>query len=192
MTMNIWHDMKPDLVRKEEYTIFTASSMGSTARMSFDGETGLLCLDHLSDTHIGIPNNIGFLPRSYTEDGLPAETILLCSQPLPAMTLVRCRPVGIVVLHLENRRTKEYLISAACADEFWSACLTVDEIPTANRKAIVRYLRYDQQLQRCPVTSVDFGGLEQAEAYFDSCQHNYLVRYCGKLQRETAEPSKDQ
>lgn len=184
--MNIWHDMRPDLVRREEYTIFTANSMGSTAYLSFDGVTGLLCLDHLSDTNIGMPYNTGFVPRTCTDSGLPAETILLCSQPVPAMTLVRCRPVGMIVLHLEDGGTRNYLISAACADEFWSACLTVDEIPSANRKAMVRYLRYDQQLLRRPVHSTEFGTLEQAEKYFDACQQSYLVRYCGKVLRTSA------
>lgn len=182
--MNIWHDLQPDMIRKEEYTVFTANSMGSTARLSFDGNTGLLCLDHLSDSNIGAPNNTGFLPRTCTQDGLPIETVLLCSQPLPSMTLVRCRPVGLIVLHLEDGGTRKYLISAACADEFWSACLTVDEIPTPTRRAIVRYLRYDQQLIRRPVSSTEVCGLEQAEKYFDACQQNYLLRYCGKIPQQ--------
>ncbi len=180
--MNIWHDLQPDMIRKEEYTVFTANSMGSTARLSFDGEAGLLCLDHLSDSNIGAPNNTGFIPRTYTKHGLPIETILLCSQPLPVMTLVRCRPVGMIVLHLEDGDTRNYMISAACADEFWGSCLTVDEIPTTNRKAMVRYLRYDQQLVRRPVRTTEFCGLEQAEKYFDACQKEYLFRYCGRIQ----------
>ena len=45
--MNIWHDMHPDLIRKEEYTVFTANSMGSTAVLAFDGSTGLLPWDRL-------------------------------------------------------------------------------------------------------------------------------------------------
>lgn len=50
--MNIWHDMHPDLIRKEEYTVFTANSMGSTAVLAFDGSTGLLQLEHLSDPYV--------------------------------------------------------------------------------------------------------------------------------------------
>lgn len=186
--MNIWHDIEPSQVRKEEYTAFSSSSMGSTAILSFDTASGLLCLDHVSDTNIGLPCNMGFLPRTCTQTGLPAETIILCNQPLPAMTLVRCRPVGMVLLHLENGDTREYLISTACADEFWSACLTVEELPSASRKAIVRYLRYDQQLVRRPASSLEFCGLESAETFFEACQQKYLVRYCGKLLREDQDP----
>ena len=182
--MNIWHDMKPELVHREEYTVFTANSMGNTANLSFDGESGLLMLDHLSDSNIGAPFNTGFLPRTRTPEGLPMETIILCSQPLPAMTLVRCRPVGMIELYLENGTTRRYLLSSAQADEFWSACMTVDEIPTSNRKAIIRYLRYDQQVVRNPVQSVEFADLSQAEKYFDACENNYLVYYCGKLPRQ--------
>ena len=177
--MNIWHDLQPELMRREEYTIFTANSMGSTAVLSFDGAAGLLCLDHLSDSNIGAPHNTGFLPRTCTPEGMPMETVLLCSQPLPAMTLVRCRPVGVIVVHLDHGGERKLLLSAACADEFWSACLTVDEIPSANRKALVRYLRYDQQVIGQPASSVEFQGLEQAEQYFDRCQQDYLLRYCG-------------
>ena len=74
--MNIWHDLQPELMRREEYTVFTANSMGSTAVLSFDGTAGLLCLDHLSDSNIGAPNNTGFLPRTCTPEGLPVETVL--------------------------------------------------------------------------------------------------------------------
>lgn len=178
--MNIWHDLQPDLVRKEEYTVFTANSMGSTAALSFDGATGLLRLDHLRDGNLSTPNNIGFVPRTCTQDGLPVETVLLCSQPLPPMTLVRCRPAGLITLHLEQGGVRRYLLSAACADEFWGACQSVEEIPAASRKALVRFLRYDQQILSSPVSSVEFEDLEQAEQYFDRCQHRYLVQYCGK------------
>lgn len=182
--MNIWHDVQPALIRKEEYTVFTANSMGSTARLSFDGAAGMLCLDHMSDSGVGAPNNTGFVPRTCTKDGLPIETILLCSQPLPPMTLVRCRPVGLIVLHLEKGESRTYLLSSVCADEFWSACLTVDEIPAVSRKALVRFLHYDQQLQRRPVTSTEFLGLERAEKYIETCGNNYLVRFCGRISEE--------
>ncbi|MDO4286904.1 MAG: inorganic diphosphatase [Eubacteriales bacterium] len=185
--MNIWHDLQPDMVRREEYTVFTANSIGSTAILSFDGGTGLLCLDHVGDSNIGASNNTGFLPRTCTQEGLPIETVLLCNAPLPAMTLVRCRPVGLIVLHLEQGGVRKLMLSAACADEFWSACLTVDEIPTAHRKALVRYLRYDQQVIGQPAASIEFQGLEQAEKYFDVCRQDYLLRYCGVRPQENTE-----
>ena len=125
--MNIWHDMHPDLIRKEEYTVFTANSMGSTAVLAFDGSTGLLQLEHLSDPYVAAPNNTGYLPRTYTENGMPIETVILCSRPLPPMTLVRCRPVGLITLHLDGGEQRKMLLSAACADAFWSACLTVED-----------------------------------------------------------------
>ena len=159
--MNIWHDMHPDLIRKEEYTVFTANSMGSTAVLAFDGSTGLLQLEHLSDPYVAAPNNTGYLPRTYTENGMPVETVILCSRPLPPMTLVRCRPVGLITLHLDGGEQRKMLLSAACADAFWSACLTVEEIPTA--------------------TSVTFDNLDAAEAYMENCQQQYLMRYCGAV-----------
>lgn len=76
------------------------------------------------------------------------------------------------------------LLSAACADEFWSACLTVEEIPTADRKALVRYLRYDQQVVGKPASSVEFDNLDAAEAYIELCQQEYLMRYCGAVKIE--------
>ena len=117
--MNIWHDMHPDLIRKEEFTVFTANSMGSTAVLAFEGSTGLLQLEHLSDPYVAAPNNTGYLPRTYTENGMPIETVILCSRPLPPMTLVRCRPVGLITIHLDGGEQRKMLLSAACADEFW-------------------------------------------------------------------------
>ena len=62
-----------------------------------------------------------------------------------------------------------------------AACLTVEEIPTADRKALVRYLRYDQQVVGKPATSVTFDNLDAAEAYMETCQQQYLMRYCGAV-----------
>lgn len=179
--MNIWHDMRPELLQRDAYTVFTSNSMGSTAVLSFDGETGLMQLDHLSDPYVASPFNTGYLPRTHAADGMPAETVILCSRPLPPMTLVRCRPVGVIFLHLENGGVRKLLLSAAFADEFWSACMTVEEIPTADRKALVRYLRYDQQTIGRPVSSIEFAGLADAERYLEACRKDYLLRYSGAI-----------
>lgn len=182
--MNIWHDIKPEQIRKDAYTAVVTNTQGSTAGLAFDGDTGLLRLEYLSDTGMGIPFNTAMIPRTCTPTGAPIESILLCSHPIPQMTLVECRPVGLVLVRLTNGKQRVLLLSAVDADEFLGGCMTVEEIPSVNRRSIIRWLRHEHQLLRSPARSVSFAGIQQAEQWLESGRKTYLTRFCGVLPRD--------
>ena len=77
--MNIWHDIKPEQIRKDAYTAVVTNTQGSTAGLAFDGDTGLLRLEYLSDTGMGVPFNTAMIPRTCTPTGAPIESILQSS-----------------------------------------------------------------------------------------------------------------
>lgn len=44
----------------------------------------------------GYPENYGFIPSTYDEDGDPIDVIVLCDETIQPLTLVVCRPVGLL------------------------------------------------------------------------------------------------
>jgi len=44
----------------------------------------------------GYPANYGFIPSTYDEDKDPIDVIILCDEPIQPLTLVVCKPIGLL------------------------------------------------------------------------------------------------
>ncbi|MBR6696607.1 MAG: inorganic diphosphatase, partial [Oscillospiraceae bacterium] len=71
--MNIWHDISPDRIMKDDFYAVIEISKGSKIKYELDKETGVLKLDRILYTSTHYPANYGFVPRSFAEDGDPLD-----------------------------------------------------------------------------------------------------------------------
>ena len=99
--MNIWHDISPDRIMKDDFYAVIEISKGSKIKYELDKETGVLKLDRILYTSTHYPANYGFVPRSFAEDGDPLDVLVLCSEIIAPMSLVRCYPIGVICM-LDN------------------------------------------------------------------------------------------
>ena len=93
---NIWHDIDPSRINPEDFICVIEIPKGSKNKYELDKETGLILLDRILYTSTHYPANYGFIPRTYGDDGDPLDVLLLCSEPLQPMTLVRAYPIGVI------------------------------------------------------------------------------------------------
>ena len=56
----------------------------------------MLMLDRILFTATHYPVNYGFVPRSYGDDKDPLDILVLCSEAIEPMTLVRSYPIGVI------------------------------------------------------------------------------------------------
>ena len=75
--MNIWHDISPERVSPEEFTAVIEISKGGKNKYELDKETGLLRLDRVLYTSTHYPANYGFIPRTYADDKVPLDVLVL-------------------------------------------------------------------------------------------------------------------
>ena len=94
--MNIWHDIAKERIKEDEFYAVIEISMGSKNKYELDKETGMLLLDRILFTATHYPANYGFIPRTYSDDGDPLDVLVLCSEPIAPMSLVKCYPIGVV------------------------------------------------------------------------------------------------
>lgn len=101
---SIWHTMSTQRVTPTDFVCVIEISKGSKNKYELDKETGLLILDRILHTSTHYPANYGFIPRTYGDDGDPLDVLLLCSEPVQPMTLVRAYPIGVISM-LDNGKT---------------------------------------------------------------------------------------
>ena len=96
--MNIWHDIDPARITPEDFLAVIEIPKGSKKKYELDKETGFIILDRILYTSTHYPANYGFIPRSYGDDGDPLDVLVLCSEALDPLTLVRCYPIELTDL----------------------------------------------------------------------------------------------
>ena len=126
---NIWHDIDPKRIRPEDYMCVIEISKGSKNKYELDKETGLLKLDRILYTSTHYPANYGFIPRTYGDDLDPLDVLLLCSEPVAPMTLVRAYPIGMISM-LDNGRHDEKIISIPFDDPTYNMYHDISELPS--------------------------------------------------------------
>ena len=126
--MNIWHDIDSKRVTPEDFVAVIEISKGSKKKYELDKETGLIILDRILYTSTHYPANYGFIPRSFGDDGDPLDVLVLCSESLEPMSLVRASPIGVIKM-IDNGRNDEKIIAIPFNDPTYNQYTNIDQLP---------------------------------------------------------------
>ncbi len=125
---NIWHDISPKRITPNDFVCVVEISKGSKKKYELDKETGYIMLDRILYTSTHYPANYGFIPRTYGDDGDPLDVLLLCSEPLEPLTLVRAYPIGVIAM-VDNNRNDEKIIAIPYNDPNYNCYKDIAELP---------------------------------------------------------------
>ncbi len=126
--MNIWHDINPKRIREDDFFAVIEISKGGKAKYEMDKETGLLRLDRVLYTSTHYPANYGFIPRTYANDGDPLDVLVLCSENIIPMSLVRCYPIGVIIMD-DGGKDDEKIIAIPFEDPTYNSYHDIVELP---------------------------------------------------------------
>ncbi len=126
--MNIWHDIESSRIKPEEFIAVVEISKGSKQKYELDKKTGLLKLDRILYTSTHYPANYGFIPHTLADDGDPLDVLILCSESLNSMSLVKCYPIGVIVMK-DNGAVDEKIIAIPFADPNYNTYNSIHDLP---------------------------------------------------------------
>ena len=119
---NIWHDIRPERIKSNDFVGVIEIEKGSKNKYELDKETGCLILDRILYTSTHYPANYGFIPRTFADDGDPLDILVLCSEPVVPLTLVRCYPIGVISM-IDGGRRDEKIIAIPFGDPTYNLSL---------------------------------------------------------------------
>ncbi len=126
--MNVWHDIDASRVTAEEFVAVIEISKGSKSKYELDKDTGMLLLDRILYTSTHYPANYGFIPRTFADDGDPLDVLVLCSEKIYPMTLVKCYPIGMITM-IDSGSSDEKIIAIPKDDPMYNRYTDVSELP---------------------------------------------------------------
>ncbi len=125
---NIWHSIDPERIKPDDFISVIEIPKGSKNKYELDKETGLIMLDRILYTSTHYPANYGFIPRTYADDFDPLDVLVLCSEALDPLTLVRCYPIGVIKM-LDNGRADEKIICVPFSDPTYNGYKSIFDLP---------------------------------------------------------------
>ncbi len=126
--MNIWHDVDSSRISPEEFLVVIEIPKGSKTKYELDKQTGLLELDRILHTSTHYPANYGFIPRTYADDLDPLDVLVLCSEQIYPMTLIKCYPIGVISM-IDNDRNDEKIIAIPVNDPTYNSYTDISQLP---------------------------------------------------------------
>ena len=129
MVLNVWHDFDPAKIRSDDFTVVIEISKGSKVKYELDKSSGFLRMDRILYTSTHYPANYGFIPRTYAADKDPLDVLVLCSETILPMTLVECRPIGVIGMYDDGARDDK-IIAVPFGDPMYNGYQDIGELPS--------------------------------------------------------------
>ncbi|MBE6935459.1 MAG: inorganic diphosphatase [Ruminococcaceae bacterium] len=174
---NIWHDIDPKRITPEDFMAVIEISKGSKKKYELDKETGLIMLDRILHTSTHYPANYGFIPRSFGDDGDPLDVLVLCSEELDPLTLVRCFPIGYISM-MDGGRYDEKIIAIPFADPTYNTYHDITELPGHIFDEMAHFFSIYKALEGKEAVAGDVNGREAALQVIRQALDHYIDCYC--------------
>jgi inorganic pyrophosphatase len=75
---------------------------GEPVKYEFDKASGALFVDRILHTPMRYPANYGFVPHTLCDDGDPLDALVIARSPFIPGSVVRARPVGVLLMEDEK------------------------------------------------------------------------------------------
>ena len=174
---NIWHNISPARIKNDDFIAVIEIEKGSKNKYELDKETGHIILDRILYTSTHYPANYGFIPRTFADDGDPLDVLVLCSESIIPMSLVRCYPIGVIKM-LDSGKLDEKIIAVPFNDPTYSSYKSINDLPHHVCNEIRHFFTVYKNLEEKETVVNEEQGPEEARKIINSCIDNYIEKFC--------------
>jgi len=96
--MNLDRVSSGNNVPNEINVIIEIPSHSDPVKYELDKDTGAMFVDRFMSTAMHYPCNYGYVPHTLSKDGDPVDVLVLSPVPLISGAVIRCRPVGVLLM----------------------------------------------------------------------------------------------
>ena len=174
---NIWHDISPKRINAEDFVCVVEISKGSKKKYELDKETGFLILDRILYTSTHYPANYGFIPRTYGDDNDPLDVLIICSEDIEPLTLVRCYPVGVISM-IDNGKCDEKIIAIPFNDPNYNMYKDIEQLPAHVFAEMTHFFSVYKNLENKETAVNEVSNREVSLRVISNAIDNYIEKFC--------------
>jgi len=146
-----------------------------------DKATGAIFVDRILSTPMRYPCNYGYIPHTLCGDGDPADVLVILPLPLVPGSVIRCRPVGVMMMQDEAGSDEKLL--AVPVDKVFNGYSHVHDIAQVSKHWLERIGHFFQHYK-----DLEPGKWVKISGWGDADQAQKIV--LDSIQRFNASPDK--
>ncbi|KAJ6236596.1 soluble inorganic pyrophosphatase 2 [Anaeramoeba flamelloides] len=157
-----WHGVSHGDNIPEEFNAIIEIPKGSKLKYELDKQTGLLKVDRILFSSVVYPHSYGFIPQSYCEDGDPIDVLVIMSETVVPMSMVKCRPIGVMQM-IDDGKRDDKIISVCVNDPKVNKYKDISELPNHTLREIRKFFSDYKDLENKTVKTFDPQGCTKAK-----------------------------
>ena len=121
------------------------------------------------------------MPRTYADDNDPLDVLVLCSEVIQPLSLVRCYPIGVITM-LDQGKLDEKIIAIPFKDPTYNSYHDVSELPSHIFTEMSHFFTVYKNLEQkeTMVDEVRRGGCEEGHPEVSGSVHRKILPLNGK------------
>ena len=136
---------------------------GSNIKYEIEKESGALVLDRVMHSAMYYPANYGFVNKTLSQDGDPADILVLAEYPMQAGCIVNCRLVGVLIMEDESGIDEKLLaVPTSKIDPTYNEIKDLEDLPKHTLDKIKNFFETYKMLE--PGKWVKVKGFENKES----------------------------
>jgi inorganic pyrophosphatase len=148
---------------------------GSNIKYELDKESGAIEVDRVVYSAMYYPANYGFVANTLSEDGDPADILVLGEYPLHPGSYIKCRLIGVLLMEDESGVDEKLLaVPADKIDPSFKAIVEISDLPKHTLSKIKNFFETYKMLEPNKWVKVTgFKGKEDATKILEKAIENY-------------------
>lgn len=171
-----WHDISYGEDNLENLNCVIEIPRGSKAKYEIVKETGMLKLDRVLASPMGYPQNYGFIPQTYCDDGDALDALVLTQVELQPLSLLEIKPLGVMHM-IDGGEADDKLIAVATNDPQFKHLQELEDLPQQVLDEILIFFQDYKKLENKKVEISGFSNRAKAEEIIKQSIIDYKEKF---------------
>ncbi|WP_456431833.1 inorganic diphosphatase [Nitratifractor sp.] len=148
---------------------------GSNVKYELDKESGAIEVDRVLYSAMFYPANYGFVPETLSDDGDPADVLVISDYTLYPGSVIKCRLIGVLMMEDESGIDEKLIaVPADKIDPTYKSIREIDDLPEHTLARIKNFFETYKMLEPNKWVKVTgYKGKKEAEAILAKAIENY-------------------
>lgn len=134
---------------KEVNVVIEVSMLSDPIKYEFDKESGAIFVDRFLQTPMHYPCNYGFIPHTLSDDGDPADVLVVGKLPIIPGAVIAVRPIGVLIMEDESGQDEKILaVPTTKLDPFYSDIQSYTDLPSVLIDQIKHFFEHYKDLEK--------------------------------------------
>lgn len=148
---------------------------GSNIKYEIDKKSGAVVVDRVMYGAMFYPANYGFVPNTLSDDGDPADVLVLNEYPLQAGSVIKARLIGVLIMEDESGMDEKLIaVPISKIDPRYEKIQSLEDLPKITLDRIKNFFETYKTLEPNKWVKVkEFQDLQSAKRILDKAISNY-------------------